>query len=108
LNCEGRRKMDRFTLELPAVISITDEREKPRTFNVVSRNICAGGAFLQTDEPLSEGTYVKIDLILSLNNLQGMEGKGSRIDVSGTVVRTESQGMAVCFDKRYQISPVNE
>jgi len=99
--------MDRFTLELPAVISITDERGKPRTFNVVSRNICAGGAFLQPDELLSEGTYVKINLILSLNNFRGMEGKGSRINVSGTVVRTESQGMAVCFDNLYQISPID-
>ena len=108
MNWEERRKMDRFTLELPAGISIPDESGKPRTFNVVTRNICAGGAFLQTDDPLSEGTYVKIDLILSLNNFTGLEGKGSRIDVSGTVVRTESQGMAVCFDKRYRISPVNE
>ena len=108
MNCEERRKMDRFVLELPAGISIIDESGKPRTFKVVTRNICAGGAFLQTDEPVSERTCVKIDLILSLNNLQGMEAKSSRIDVSGTVVRTESQGMAVCFDNLYQISPVNE
>lgn len=107
MNCEERRKIDRFTLELPAEISITDESRGPRTFNVVTRNICAGGAFFQTEEPLPERTYVKIDLILSLNNLQGTEGKGSRIDVSATVVRTESQGMAVCFDKLYQISPLD-
>jgi len=108
LDCEDRRKMDRFTLELPAGISITDESGQPWSVNVVTRNICAGGAFFWTDDPFSEGTCVKIDLILPLNSLQGMKGKGSHINVSGTVVRTESQGMAVCFDSQYQISPLHE
>jgi hypothetical protein len=106
LRCEEKRKMDRFTLALPAEISITDESGKQRSFSVVTKNICAGGAFFKTDESLSDRTSVKIDLILSLDNLPGMEGRGSRIDVSGKVVRTESHGMAVCFDKLYQISPM--
>jgi len=63
--------MDRFTLELPALISMIDESGKQRA------------------------------------NLEKMGGQRSRIDVSGSVIRTESQGMAVCFDKKYNISPIN-
>lgn len=98
--------MDRFDLELPAWISVTDENGKPETFKVVTRNICAGGAYLQTDKPLPVGTEVEMDLILPLDRLHKLGARPSRIDVSGAVVREESQGVAVSFDKRYQISPV--
>jgi hypothetical protein len=107
LSCEEKRKMDRFSLELPAWISVTDENGNPQGFEVITRDICAAGAYLQTDQPLSVGANVKMDLILPLDNLQKMGGKSSRIDVSGAVVRTELQGMAVSFDKRYQISPMD-
>ena len=98
--------MDRFTLELPALISMMDESGKTKSFEVMTKNICAGGAFLLLDNPLAVGTDVKMDLILPLENIPKMEGQGSRIDVSGAVVRTESQGMAVCFDKKYTIEPL--
>ena len=102
---EEKRKMDRFSLELPTLISMIDECGKQRVVEVMTRNICAGGAFLQTDKPLSVGTDLKINLILPLDNLKKMGGRRSRIDVSGSVVRTESKGMAVCFDKKYNIEP---
>ena len=95
--------MDRFKLELPAMISLIDAGGKTKAFEVMTRNICAGGAFLLTDKSLMLGTDIKMDLILPLNNLQKMGGRRSRIDVSGEVVRIESQGVAVCFDKKYSI-----
>lgn len=107
MNHEEKRKMDRFTLELPALISMMDETGKQKAFEVMTKNICAGGAFLLTDKPLVLGTDIKMDLILPLDNILKMEGKRSRIDVSGEVIRTESQGMAVRFDKKYNISPLN-
>ena len=98
--------MDRFSLELPAWISAIDQNGKPQTLEVVTRDICAGGAFLQTDQPLSVGMNIEMNLIIPLRNLPKAKNRRSRIDVSGSVIRTESQGVAVCFDKRYQISPV--
>jgi hypothetical protein len=106
LNCKEKRKMDRFSMELAAWISTVDNNGNPRSFEVVTRDICAGGAFLQTDQPLSVGTDIEMNLVLPLNNLSMVGSRRSRIDVSGSVVRTESQGMAVSFNKRYQISPV--
>jgi PilZ domain len=106
LNCNEKRKMDRFSLELPAWISAINDNGSLQSFEVVTRDICAAGAFLQTDQPLSVGTDIEMNLVLPLDNLPKMQKRRSRIDVSGSVVRTELQGMAVSFDKRYQISPV--
>ena len=100
-----RRNMERFDLELSALLSINDESGNPRAFEVTTRNICSGGAFFKTDNPFSVGTDVKMDLILPLEKFKSQKVNGSRIDVSGVVIRTEKQGMAVCFDKRYRIEP---
>jgi hypothetical protein len=98
--------MDRFSMELPASISAIDKKGKSRSFEVLTRDICAGGAYLLTDQPLSVGTDIEMNLILPLDNLPKMEKRHSRVEVTGSVVRSESGGMAVRFDKKYQISPV--
>ena len=102
-----KRKMERFDLELPALLSMMDESGNTRAFEFMIRDICAGGAFFKTDNPLSVGTEVKMDLILPLDKFKTGKNNRSRIDVSGYVIRTQSQGMAVRFDKKYSISPWN-
>jgi hypothetical protein len=105
MNFIEKRKMERFDLNLPALLSIIAESGNTRVFEFMIRDICAGGAFFKTDTPLSVGTDVKMDLIIPLAKLKSGKKNRSRIDVSGSVIRTESQGMAVCFDKKYSISP---
>ena len=98
--------MERFRLELPALLSIDyDKNEKPIAFEVMTSNICSGGAFFKTDTPLSVGTDVKMDLILPVEKINTGKCKKSRIHVSGSVIRTEKHGMAVCFDNKYFIEP---
>jgi len=101
-----KRKVDRFSLELSALLSINDERGKKRSIEVMTRDICSGGAFFRTHTPVSLGTKVKMDLILSSDKFKKLGGKSSRIDVSGRVIRKDSRGMAVCFDKKYRIEPI--
>ena len=100
-----KRKMERFNLELPALLSMNEERGSQRAVEFMISNICSGGAFFRTDKPLSVGTHVKMDLILPLERFNKTGGKKSRVDVAGSVVRAEEHGMAVCFDKKYHISP---
>ena len=107
MNYIEKRKMERFSLKLPALLSLTDENEKQRAFKFMISNICAGGAFFKTDHPLSVGTDVKMDLILPLVKFKKFGRKRSRVDVSGSVIRTNHQGMAVCFDNNFKISPLN-
>ncbi|MEA1947831.1 MAG: PilZ domain-containing protein [Thermodesulfobacteriota bacterium] len=107
MNFTEKRKMERFPLKLPALISMMDENENQRAFEVMISNICAGGAFFKTYNPLSLGTDMKMELILPLDKFKKFGSKRSRVDVSGLVIRTNDQGMAVRFDKNFQISPLN-
>lgn len=100
-----RRNMERFSLELPALLSMNDKSGKQQVAEFMISNICSAGAFFKTDAPLPVGTDVKMDLILPLEKFNNTGGQKSRIDISGCVIRTDSHGMAVCFDKRYRIEP---
>ena len=100
-----RRKMERFDLELKAHLSIADQSKKQKSFEFMTSNICAGGAFLKTDKPLTVGTGVKLAIILALGKFKHVKHTISHIDVSGSVIRTNQQGMAICFDRKYKILP---
>jgi hypothetical protein len=102
-----KRKMERFSLKLPAKLAWTGKDNKPEHLEQVTSNICAGGAFFETQKPLSVGTDVKINIILPLEKFKNLKLKRSHIRVSGSVIRTDQQGMAVCFDKKFHIVPNN-
>jgi hypothetical protein len=100
-----KRNMERFKLELPALLSMNEESRNPRAAEFMISNICSGGAFFKTRSPLPVGTEVKMDVILPLDKFNKIEGNKSRVDVSGSVIRINEQGMAVRFDKSYRILP---
>jgi len=100
-----KRKMERFSLALPAWLSVTDQPEKQTSSECMTDNICAGGAYFKTEKPFPIGTNVRIDMILPVDKLSNFKGTKSRIDVSGSVIRIDKNGMALRFDKRYNISP---
>lgn len=109
---EGRekRRLERFDLKVPAKIEVMTSEEDKETLDLFTTDICAGGAFFHTDQPLPEGTDVKIDLVLSLEEIKKLREDSSHacIKISGTVLRTESAGMAVCFKKNYKIQPLRK
>ena len=55
-----RRQMERFSLELPTCLIVNNSNRKQETLELQTSNVCAGGAFVKTDEPLSIGTKVDI------------------------------------------------
>ena len=102
-----KRKLDRYDLNVPAKVEVTTSDQEKEIFDLLTSDICAGGAFFYTTQPLPEGTTVKIDLILSLDRLKELKDdfKHAHIEVTGTVLRSESAGMAICFNEDYQIGP---
>ena len=104
MNESDRRKMERFDLKLPTKLSWMGKDKKHKSVELMTSNICAGGAYFITNRALSIGTEVKIDLILELNKHHELRDRQSYIDVSGFVTRTDHQGMAICFDKNHKIS----
>ena len=105
MNESDRRKVERFDLELPAKLTWTGKDKEPKSIELMTSNICAGSAFFKTNKPLTVGTDVKLAVILLLAKFKNVKDKISYIDVSGSVTRTDQQGMAICFDKKYEILP---
>jgi hypothetical protein len=102
-----RRKLERFSFEVPARIDVIVPGESKKTLDLPTSDICAGGAFFHTPEALPEGTKVKVDLILSLDRLKELISHNRiNVKVNGIVVRSGSVGMAICFDEDYQIMPL--
>ena len=104
----GKRNMDRFDLDIPAYITLQEE-ENPNKNSILEyrvKNICAGGAYFFTDNPLEIGTKVGIDFRLNLYNHVNKAPKQSEVQLSGSIIRTDSVGMAVKFDNNFKISPV--
>lgn len=105
-----RRAFERFDLSLPANIKPVSpvEKERPELLHLLTRDICAGGAFFHTSLPLPERTKVQISLTFGLEKLRKLTGTHAFIKATGTVVRSEPTGMAVAFDEDYRIIPLNK
>ena len=104
---DDKRKLERFNIKIPAKIEVTSSEKENEIFELLTSDICSGGAFFHTPQPLPEGTHVKMDLILPIEKLKQLQDdcKQVYIKISGTVLRAESAGMAICFDEDYQIGP---
>ncbi|MBW2171546.1 MAG: PilZ domain-containing protein [Deltaproteobacteria bacterium] len=102
-----RRKLERFDFEVPAQVEGVISDEEGRMCDLSTTNICAGGAFFRTADPLPEGTKVKMQLVLPLDRIKELVGHDRvNVRVEGTVIRCGSTGMAVCFNEDYQIFPL--
>lgn len=111
------RRLERFGLGLPSQVQISEKKgadkkeieaatEDEAVLTLETRDVCAGGAFFRTDQVLSEGTEVAIDLVLPLDELKKLEGRKTLIKVSGKVIRSEDEGMAIQFNKRFKMVPM--
>ena len=102
-----KRKLERFSLELPAQIRLLDSQDE-RTIKAKTSNICSGGAYFRMSHPLSIGTAVRITLHLSLRQFGSIEAYcgGSEIKMTGKVSRRDASGISVLFDSDYQIRPL--
>lgn len=97
-----RRKYKRFLLALPTRLEvITSERKQ--VFNLLTRNVSAGGAYFNTDTPILEGTQVRVGLTIATDKLKELTDSKTLIRVKGRVNRADPGGIAVCFDEDYRI-----
>lgn len=103
----GKREMERFSLELPAKISVVGGKEESSSLEATTTDISAGGAFFHTDCPFPVGTEMHFDLVLSLDELKKLEGKRASIKLKGAVVRVSEEGMAIAFNEKYEIAPLD-
>jgi hypothetical protein len=102
-----RRKLERFDFEVPARIEGLISEQGNESCDLSTSNICAGGAFFRTSDPLPQGTKVKMNLVLPLDRIRELVGHDRvNVKVEGTVLRSGPSGMAVAFNQDYQILPL--
>ena len=99
---EERRKFERFDLELPTKIEMVAFGEEKQTFDLMTSDVSAGGAFFRTKKAIPRGTRVVVNLKISTEWLKSLTDREALIEVGGTVVRSGLEGMAIRFDKEYQ------
>ncbi|MGE4469793.1 MAG: LuxR C-terminal-related transcriptional regulator [Desulfovibrio sp.] len=102
----GKRLTERFDLELPASLSIAEPNGAKDLVQLLTKDICSQGAFLNTKAPLPPGTQVNLRLVVPLDHIPELRGRQSEIQASGTVIRNHENGMAIRFDLGYQLLPV--
>ena len=102
-----KRLMERFNLELTAHVALRNRDGDAEWINVLTSNICAGGAFLQTRHPFPVGVKVNFEAALPLSEKKP-KAKNALIKISGVAIRSEEQGIALRFDDDYEILPLPE
>jgi hypothetical protein len=102
-----RRTLERFKLRLPAKIEIPPESPgaERMVLKLLTANVCSGGAFFPTTNPLLQGTAVRVSLFLDNVNLKLAVPSWTLVEVLGTVLRSEPSGMAIDFEPDHKIIP---
>lgn len=91
---DNRRQMERFPMTMPSKVSLIMhglDQTLPAT------NISASGVFFETGKIYPVGTPLTLNISLDFGRDRGPLLL-SRFRVTGTVVRTEPNGMAIAFD----------
>jgi hypothetical protein len=99
-----QRRMDRYEVMLPIRINCLKGGDNLLQKTLKTVNICFGGAFLYTEDPLPLKTKVLASVILPFPS--ELDGHRNSVEVIGTVMRIEDGGMEIVFDKKYKIMPV--
>lgn len=117
---DEQRIQQRFTLNLQAKMSYSfDEAGSDTYIATVAANISSGGAFLTTSQQLPLACRVRVEFLLSMDDLKKLKVVASVetlrqlasqpqvwVQASGVVIRQEETGVAVIFDQNYQLSPL--
>jgi hypothetical protein len=103
-----KRTMERYDLKMPANLTFEGEAGKQSFLKMMTKNICSGGALLETSSSLPLGTEVKIDLVLPLEQFKNLDAPKAHIAVSGEVIRSGKSGLAICFNEHFRISSIPE
>jgi len=101
-----KRQLERFKLQLLSNISVRGKDKDIKTIKALTQDVCSGGAFFKTPDTLSVGTQVDLDLIIKIDRLKDIIGNSALVNLTGTIIRAHKEGMAICFDEDFKISPL--
>jgi c-di-GMP-binding flagellar brake protein YcgR len=102
-----RRKFERYELRVPAKVETLAREAGRKKLSLKTANVCAGGAYFSTPKALTEGTKVRLEIVLTFNGQKSLrDTKNARVRILGTVMRSQKDGMAIRFSDDYVIAPL--
>ncbi len=103
-----KRNLPRFPLALSADVEPVASEEGKEKRSLLTVNVSSGGVFLYSDKPLPVGTTDKIDLLLPLSKFRKLINtcRDVYVKTSGKVLWSDSTGMAIRFDEKYEFQPL--
>lgn len=116
---EERREQKRYPLRIQSKMQAATLSGQTPVLEYTTANISAGGAFVETDNPLPLVSKVHLEFLISLEELTTLKFVLSReslknlkdqrvwVSASGIVIRHEPKGMAIMFDDNYQVRPMD-
>ena len=116
---EERREQERYPLRIQSKVTAETLSGQTPVLEFLTANISAGGAFIETANPLPLVSRVRLEFLLSLEELTTLKFVLSQeslknwqkqrmwVSASGIVIRHEPSGMAIVFDENYQIRPMD-
>ena len=103
---QEKRKMERFELRIFSKIRLKSNWHNIDTIELNTKNICANGAYFKTSNPLPVGTPVSLSMKLEINSELKPTSNLMSVEVSGKVIRSEKDGMAIRFENSYKMMPL--
>jgi len=92
-------------MTVPAIITVTEGVADKKPLALGTKDISSGGGFFPCEEPFNVDTRVEVGFLIPFSGVEGSEGSGAHVKISGVVVRTDTEGMAIQFDNGYVMKP---
>ncbi len=101
-----KRKMERFELKVFSKIRVESGWHDIDTIELNTENICSIGAYFKTLKPFPVGTPVSLAMKLKVGSKLKPTSNLMSVEVSGKVIRSEKDGMAIRFDNSFKMLPL--
>ncbi|TVR32030.1 MAG: PilZ domain-containing protein [Spirochaetaceae bacterium] len=102
-----RRRLERFSLQVPTVIfAATNRPEAERWLSAQTRDISAAGAFVYLEPAPDVGTRLRLELAVVIASLPELLNVSEKVQltVEGTIVRHNAHGVGVAFDEQLKFT----
>ena len=98
-----RRLYKRHTVRLPSRLEAIMTSDKKKIYDLETKDISIGGAFIYTKESSSfpEGTQFIIGLTIPSGSKKELTDVKSFMECTGTTVRSTSEGIAIQCDREF-------
>jgi hypothetical protein len=105
-----RRRLERFDLTAPAQLIVESDGGRKAQLDLTTKDVSSAGAYLYCPESLLKGANVRMELLICLDRLRKFAGQNGRakIKVKGTIIRVDTDGIAIRFANKYKISALED